>query len=188
MAGPERKKTATLVMKIVLVVSFFLFVLYMVVYMRRNFAWAHTIAMWCGMIFYQMMIRLTAPIMQQGFFGKQYNNPDSLRFRQHAWEPELFRILRVHTWVNMEEEESTYEGVWSPAEKINDTCHAEAIHGMAILLNLISVLISFFFDTVVYFSIPAAVFSLYDVRQIIGQRYRRFQLQTNWDSPYTKPL
>lgn len=187
MLGPERKKAARLAMKIACGVSFFLFCLYMVVYLKRNFAWAKSVALWSGMLSYQMMIRLATPVWQNSFFVKQHD-PDSPRFRQKAWEPEWFRILRVHTWVNAEAEESAYEGVWSPAEKINDTCHAESIHRLTILTNAVVVVISFLMGTAKYFGVSAAIFSLYDGVQIIRQRYRRLQLQANTDYPYTKPL
>lgn len=53
---------------------------------------------------------------------------------------------------------------------------------------MLVVAISFLMGTAKYYGISTVIFSLYDGVQIIRQRYRRFQLQTNWDSPYTKPL
>ena len=150
-----------------------------VLYCQGGLRWAYTAAIICGMTAYHMCIRFLSPVLLTAVFHRNYN-PSGRWFRQRAWEPRLYRLLRVKEWkrhiIAYDPREFSLS-LHTPAEIVRNMCHAEAVHTLIVFLSFTSLLFAIPFGEFGAFLITAICAAAVDLILVMVQRYNRPRMQ-----------
>ena len=147
-------------------------------YYRLNIDWALGAAITFFMFAYHMIIRLLAPVIVFAFTRKKYDC-NARRFRQKSFEPALYRALRVKKWkgnVPAYNPDDFSLKNHSLEEIVNNTCHAETVHELIVILSFTSLFFAIPFGDFAVFLITAVLAAAVDCVFVIIQRYNRPRL------------
>ena len=150
-----------------------------VLYCQGGVRWAYSAAIACGMTAYHMCIRFLSPALLTAAFHRSYD-PSGRWFRQKAWEPRLYRLLRVRYWKRhiIAYDPSEFSlSLHTPAEIVSNMCHAEAVHALIVFLSFTSLLFAIPFGAFWAFLITALCAAAVDLSLVIVQRYNRPRMQ-----------
>ena len=140
---------------------------------------ADTAAIICGMFSYHMGIRFLSPVLLTAAFHRSYD-PNGRYFRQRAWEPRLYRLLRVKNWkrhVIAYDPGEFSLSLHTPTEIVSNMCHAETVHALIVFLSFTSLLFAIPFGAFSAFLITAIGAAAVDLSLVIVQRYNRPRMQ-----------
>ncbi len=136
----------------------------------------------CATTLYHFAMRLAVGFAVKKGFPKRIDH-QSPWFREHRWEPRLYKMLRVRKWArnaptfNPEEFDPRER---SDEELVRQTCLSETVHEIIVAAGYLSILFCFFFADPVAniwpFFITAVLAGAYDMQFVILQRYHRPQL------------
>ncbi len=150
-----------------------------VLYRQGGMRRAHTAAIICGMFAYHIGIRFLSPVLLTAAFHRSYD-PNGRWFRQRAWEPRLYRLLRVKHWkryvIAYDPDEFSFS-LHTPAEIVRNMCHAEAVHALIVFLSFTTLLFAIPFGSFRAFLITAVGAAAVDLSLVIVQRYNRPRMQ-----------
>ncbi len=147
-------------------------------YRRTGRQWALTLAITGGMFAYHMAVRFLAPVLLTAFTRRRYDCR-SRWFRPKPWEARLYEALGVKNW---KKRALTYQprefslAAHTPEEVVSNTCHAEAVHELSILLGALSLLFAIPFGSFWAFFATALLSALLDGAAVAIQRYNRPRL------------
>ncbi len=133
------------------------------------------LAITCGTLLYHLAMRLFVGLTIHGIFRNRMNHT-LWWFRQKAWEPKLYALLRVQKWkkhVPTFAPHTFQIEAHTTAELLGATCQAEVVHEVIMLLSFLPVVASVWFDELVVFLITSAVAALIDAVFVAVQRYNR---------------
>lgn len=129
----------------------------------------------CGTIAYHFCMRLLVGWSFDRAMGNQadYHHP---WFRQQAFEPELYALLRVKSWKN---HMPTYEPeLFDPHRHTWDEiaqamCQSELVHETICLLSFLPVAASIWLGDLPVFLITSLLAACFDLSFVLIQRYNR---------------
>lgn len=153
-------------------------VIFSVLYAKTRAEWMLGTAITFGMCAYHMAIRLLTPAVLLAVFHRKYH-AQSRWFAQKAWEPGLYRFLRVKKWkgkvVTYDPREFSLQ-IHTVEEIINNMCHAELVHEWIMVLSFTSLFFAIPFGSWEVFLITAALAAAIDGSFVAIQRYNRPRL------------
>lgn len=118
--------------------------------------------------------------VEKAMTSRKKVNFDGVWFREHKWEPKLYRLLRVRKWakrVPTFKPEQFDARARSPEQLAHQTCLSELVHELIVVCGYFSLLFCLFFENplanLAPFLITAILAGLYDMQFVILQRYNR---------------
>ena len=139
-------------------------------------SWILSLAITTGTTFYHFAMRLIVGTV----VPYCVKNPMQRRwFQQKAFEPDLYRKLKVKLW---KDHMPTYDPASfslqsnSMEQIVHNSCVSEAVHEVIVLLSFIPLLFTFLWGTFPVFLITSVLSAAFDCCFIIMQRYNRPRL------------
>ena len=138
--------------------------------------WLLTVAISTGTTCYHFAMRLIVGAIVPQFVA----HPMKCRwFQQKAFEPELYKTLRVKQWKD-------HMPTYNPAsfslkensldQIVHNCCVSEAVHEVIILFSFVPLLFTFLWGAFPVFLITSILSALFDCSFVIIQRYNRPRL------------
>ena len=166
---PKVMKTTTLVMALATVVL-------AGIYLFTAYGWVLSAAITTGTTFYHFAMRLIVGTI----VPRCIHNPAKCQwFRQKAFEPQLYALLRVKQWkdhmptydpASFSLRENTLEQI------VHNSCVSEAVHEVIVLFSFVPLLFTFLWGTFPVFLITSVLAAAFDSCFIMMQRYNRPRL------------
>lgn len=137
-----------------------------------------SLAVTFGTAFYHFAVRLAVGL---GIDAKYHNHMDYTkpRFQEKAFEPELYKRLRVKNWKKRLPTFSPKEfdlNSRSLEEVVQTTCQAEVVHEVNMALSFVPVVFSIWFGSLAVFLLTSCAAFLFDGVFVVMQRYNRPRL------------
>ena len=148
----------------------------MVLYRFSAYDWALSAAISTATTFYHFAMRLIVGTI----VPRCIHNPAKCRwFRQKAFEPRLYALLRVKQW---KDHMPTYNPTSfslrhnSLEQIVHNSCVSEAVHEVIVVLSFIPIFFTFFWGSLPVFVITSILAAAFDSCFVIMQRYNRPRL------------
>ncbi len=138
----------------------------------------YALAITAGTVFYHFAMRLAVGYAIHGIFRNRMRGT-LWWFRERAFEPALYRLLRVRRWKGRV---PTYvPGFFAVSERTTDqligaTCQAEVVHEVIMVLSFVPLLFIVWFGEPVVFVLTSVGAALLDAVFVMVQRFNRPRL------------
>lgn len=150
-----------------------------ILYYRMGQPWLLSTAIGLGTTFYHFAMRLAV-----GLTVPKIRNYHNRWLRQRSFEPKLYATLRVKQW-------KKYVPTFDPrlfslqhctlSQVIENSCRAEVVHEIIIVLSFLPTLTIPFFGSADVFIRTSVAAALFDSTFVILQRYNRPRLIRIWE-------
>lgn len=153
------------------VVSGFVALTAMLLYLHSGAGWLSTLAITAFTTFYHFTMRLVVGALIPNTFC-----PTSRWFHPHPFEAALYKRLRVRKWKDrmptydprlFSLQDNTLEGI------LRNMCQAEVVHEVIVLCSFIPLLFSLIWGTFGVFLITSLMAAALDLSFVMLQRYNR---------------
>lgn len=137
-------------------------------------------AIGCGTALYHYAMRLIVGRISEKAFPNSVYDPQSFWFRQKAWEPALYKFLRLRHWkgkLPTAYPEGYDLNTRSIPQIIQNTCHAELVHETIALLSFFPLVFPLWWGQFAVFLITSVLAAASDLVFAMLQRYNRPRLQ-----------
>lgn len=133
----------------------------------------------CGTALYHYAMRLILGKISEKWSSDGWN-ANSFWFRQKAWEPPLYRLLRVRRWKS--KLPTAYPEGYdirnrSLEQIIQNTCRAELVHELIAFCSFVPLTFAFIWGQFPVFLITSLLAAASDLVFAVIQRYNRPRLQ-----------
>ncbi len=155
-----------------------LFLLSVILYIKTNSVILFSLAITLGTTWYHFFMRLFVGLCFHAVFRGNMNHRHRW-FREHRFEPSLYRFLRVKAW---KKHIPTFDPKLyslkehTPIELVGATCQAEVVHETIFLLSFLPLFLIIPFGEPLVFILTSVIAALVDTVFIILQRFNRPRL------------